>query len=407
MKKIKIILLIAVLGLTLNSPIVFGERSEEINTELKLLNSEIKENKGNLDGLREREEELQEKIANTKNKQASLEKEVAILGNQVAKTELDIERVNAQINEVNLEIRKLILEIENEGENIKDEKNQMGVLLRMLDKRGKASSLEVLLINNSLTDFLNEMKYLENTNEELSNSLNQLERYKEKLEADKSRRNERAKELKKLQEELKDKKKKLEYQKESKSYLIEETQEQEEEFKELLSEAKKQQQQIENEILTLEKEVRNKLNAQQKEKLDFNDSEFAWPVTENYITSTFHDPDYPFRRLIGEHSAIDIRASQGSILKAAASGYVARVKFDGTSNYAYIMIIHGDGYSTVYGHVSQVNVNVDDYVLQGQIIGRTGGLPGSAGAGKFCTGPHLHFEIRKNGIPVNPQEYLP
>jgi murein DD-endopeptidase MepM/ murein hydrolase activator NlpD len=94
-------------------------------------------------------------------------------------------------------------------------------------------------------------------------------------------------------------------------------------------------------------------------------------------------------------------------LRAAGDGYVARVKFSGTTAYAYIMIIHSNGLSTVYGHVSSVSVEQDQYVLQGDKIGLTGGAPRSIGAGAFTTGPHLHFEVRKNGIPVNPLDYLP
>jgi len=71
------------------------------------------------------------------------------------------------------------------------------------------------------------------------------------------------------------------------------------------------------------------------------------------------------------------------------------------------MIIHGNGLSTVYGHVSAVYVKTDEYVVQGQAIGRTGGTPGTPGSGPWTTGPHLHFEVRSNGLPVNPESYLP
>ena len=71
------------------------------------------------------------------------------------------------------------------------------------------------------------------------------------------------------------------------------------------------------------------------------------------------------------------------------------------------MIIHDDVYSSVYGHVSAVSVKEDEYVSQGQVIGKTGGAPRTPGAGPFSTGPHLHFEIRKNGLPVDPLNYLP
>jgi len=138
---------------------------------------------------------------------------------------------------------------------------------------------------------------------------------------------------------------------------------------------------------------------------EFNDAGFIWPVAKNTITAYFDDPEYPFRYVF-EHPAIDIRAGQGTAIKAAASGYIAIAK-DAGRGYSYIMIIHGDGLATVYGHVSKIYVQADEYVVQGQSVGLTGGTPGTNGAGRLTTGPHLHFETRLNGVPVDPLEYLP
>ena len=150
----------------------------------------------------------------------------------------------------------------------------------------------------------------------------------------------------------------------------------------------------------------SKMSEKDKQKLESGASDITWPISGRTITTGFHDPDYPYRKIIGEHPAIDIRAPQGSTLKAAGDGYIARVKFDGSTSYSYIMIIHNNGLSTVYGHVSSVSVAVDQYVHQGDVIGRTGGAPHGTGSGAFTTGPHLHFEVRKDGIPVNPLNYL-
>ncbi|MCU0680465.1 MAG: M23 family metallopeptidase, partial [Planctomycetes bacterium] len=218
-----------------------------------------------------------------------------------------------------------------------------------------------------------------------------------------------------LKKQLEERKVALEYEVQNKTLFLEQTRQSETRYQSLLSKAKEQQDSASSEITDLEKKVRERLAQKAKEKegkegsegIKFSDKGFIWPVPQSYITSKFHDPDYPFRRSLGEHSAADIKASQGTPLKAAASGYIARVKFDGSRNYAYIMIIHGDGLSTVYGHVSGVNIKADEYVVQGQVIGQTGGLPGTPGAGPFSTGAHLHFEVRKDGIPVDPEEYLP
>jgi len=86
---------------------------------------------------------------------------------------------------------------------------------------------------------------------------------------------------------------------------------------------------------------------------------------------------------------------------------VARAKTCSLAScYAYVLIIHTGNLSTLYGHLSQIYITGDQFVNKGDVVGLSGGRPGTVGAGPFVTGPHLHFEVRSNGIPVDPMGYL-
>lgn len=385
---------------------VFGQ-SGETDDEIKALNNKIQDQKKQMDDLAQKQKAYQEMIQKKRNDKDNLVNQLSILENRLAKTQLDIDGTNLNIEKTALEIRKIELDIENTNEEIETERQHMSSLLKLLYKQDQVSTMEMLLLNDSLAEFLNQAKYLENTNSKIKESLETLKFNKDQLDQNKLNLDEKNKELLALRESLQKKEEGLSYEQDSKEIILEETKSSEAEYQSLLARAKKEQLQAEAEVASLEKIIRQKLAAKEKDKLNNSSSDIAWPVPKNVITTGFHDPDYPFRKIIGEHPAVDIRAAQGTTLRAAADGYIARVKFDGTKNYAYIMIIHNDGLSTVYGHVSAVSVVAEQYVKQGEVIGKSGGYPRTIGAGAFTTGAHLHFEVRKNGIPVDPLNYLP
>ena len=404
--EILVFVILLVLGFARAIPYAFSQPAT-IDDEIAELNNQIQQQKKQMDEINNRQKEYQQAINTKKRDQTSLKNQLAILEDKEAQTQLDIEKTNLNIDKTSLEIKKLELDILGVDREIEDDKEKIGNLLRLIYKQDQISSLEALLLNGSLAEFLNQAKYLENTNEKIRESLQELQRKKTDLEKSQIALGEKNQELLGLKKELEKKKESLAYEQESKVIILEETKSSEEEYQRLLAQAKKEQQQAEAEISSLEKSVRRKMSEKDRNQLEGGSTDIAWPTSGRYITTGFYDVEYPYRKIIGEHPAIDIRSPQGTTLRAAGDGYVARVKFDGTTAYAYIMIIHSNGLSTVYGHVSSVSVEQDQYVLQGDKIGTTGGAPRSIGAGAFTTGPHLHFEVRKNGIPVNPLDYLP
>lgn len=122
------------------------------------------------------------------------------------------------------------------------------------------------------------------------------------------------------------------------------------------------------------------------------------PPTNAPITSTYGwriHPKLGYRRL---HAGIDFGAASGSPVKAADGGVVTFSGWKGGYGNA-VIIDHGQGISTLYGHNSQLLVVVGQRINRGDIIA----LVGSTG---LSTGPHIHFEVRENGISVDPAPYL-
>lgn len=124
----------------------------------------------------------------------------------------------------------------------------------------------------------------------------------------------------------------------------------------------------------------------------------SWPVRGS-ISSAYGWRTHPVYGTEGFHEGIDIAASLGAKVAAAATGKVTFVGWSG--DYGRLIVIdHGGGVETAYGHLNDYNVSTGNSVVAGQIVGYVG-ESGNA------TGPHLHFEVRKNGSTVNPRSYLP
>jgi murein DD-endopeptidase MepM/ murein hydrolase activator NlpD len=123
----------------------------------------------------------------------------------------------------------------------------------------------------------------------------------------------------------------------------------------------------------------------------------SWPLSGG-VSSPFGHRVHPILGVRKLHTGIDINGSSGAPIAAAATGRVILAQTYGGYGRA-VVIDHGGGLATLYAHQSQIAVSVGQSVDRGQLVGYVG-CSGS------CTGPHLHFEVRKNGAPVDPLDYL-
>lgn len=145
------------------------------------------------------------------------------------------------------------------------------------------------------------------------------------------------------------------------------------------------------------KKPQNKVVLVGTKKSTASTGKYMWPTKSVYVTS-----HYGPRTLNGKydyHIGIDLRAAVGTDIYAADGGKVIYTGYLGSYGYL-IRIRHDNGDETYYAHMSKISVSTGSRVYKGQVIGKSG-ISGNV------TGPHLHFEIRKNGKTVNPIYYLP
>ena len=411
MKKIFLILFVIITGLLIQPFFAFSQSdgSGGESQEIAELNKKIAEKRAKVQELEKSIAQVKKDINKKRLEATSLKNQISILDNRTTQIELDMEATEEKLDTFTLEINALELEIGIKTKDITRQKEMLAELIRTLNYESGLGYIEVIAVYDNFSDFYNKLQYLQVIQADMGKSAKGLRLAKAELENKKDSAEKRKNSYEELKAELEEKKKDYEEQIFNKENLFFQTKSSESAYQTLLGNLRKQYQDIEAEIASVEREVRNRLEAQNK--LDkIGDSAagglFSWPTQSRYITAYFHDPDYPYRYVF-EHNAIDIRSGQGTAVKAAASGYIARARHCSSSQcYSYIMLIHSDNFSTVYGHLSKIVVSEDQFVTRGDIIGYSGGIPGTVGAGPFVTGAHLHFEVRKNGIPANPLNYL-
>ena len=157
------------------------------------------------------------------------------------------------------------------------------------------------------------------------------------------------------------------------------------------------------EVDAYEEQIKELIRQQQEgSDQEYDDGEWMWPVERqfHYITTYF---GYDAWRG-GNHSGIDIGNAgiNGTNIYASKSGTVIVAKTSYTPGYSYgkyVVIDHGDGYSTLYGHCSDIFVTVGQQVSQGDTVA-------SVGSTGWSTGPHLHFEVRLDGTAQDPFNYV-
>lgn len=350
------------------------EQQKELNTKIDESNTKLEYVQGEMGETLKKVEELNDSITDYEAQYSDLENQITTLENQI-KTN------SAQIQEIQEEY---------------DRKEK--ILKRRtvaLYEAGETTYLDFLLTSKSIVEFLSNYFMISEIIEYDNNLLEELDYKRTKLEEAKQKQEEQEKELRVAKNKINSTNILLNNTKILKeNYMLKLTDE-EKTLQEQIAQYKEEQADLERKILA-------SINWTGTMSIKFTGGVMVWPIAMEgtYITSGYGNRMHPIQGVYKNHAGIDISGSNvnGAPVVAAADGVVTYAGWIG--GYGNCIIInHGSGIVSLYGHGSETVATVGQVVKQGDIVMKVGSTGNS-------TGPHVHFEIRKNGEVVDPIPYL-
>ncbi len=339
------------------------------------------------------QQQLQNKDAQRESKKKEVKSaidELMVAQNQLAEAQKALQAVEDQQNSLELKIKTTKITIEKNKKELEKTKKIYSKRLREIYINGQINYLDVLLGAKDFSDFSSRMYLLQRIIARDISLLSKLEEQKRNLNSQQEALEEDKKQLDKVHADVDAKKKTVEAKAAERRAL----------YDKALAEQNRLEQEY-NDLMETSNNIASMIkNWEQSGTLgSVNGSgRFIWPI-HGEITSPYGWRTHPIFGTQIFHSGIDIAADYGDPILAADSGTVIYAGWMGGYGNA-VMIDHGGGLVTLYGHNTAVLVSEGQAVDKGQVIAH-------AGSTGYSTGPHCHFEVRLHGETVNPLSYLP
>ena len=327
-----------------------------------------------------------------------IDQEVFLINQQII-------NINTQINEYGLLIADKQDALDAAEANLADLQAKNQERIRAMEKNGKVSYWSVIFKANSFVDLLDRLKMIEEIAkadqkrlEDMAKAAQEVEVAKENLQVEKAA-------LEVMKDELDERQVALDEKRAKADELLRELVAIGEEYQLLLDEQEAEQDELMQQIAKAEKEYNEQKRKEEEAARPTYPSTApitnGWRVPCQYwwLSSPFGMRKHPIYGDYRMHNGVDLSCSTGTPIYATRSGTVTIASYNSSAGY-YVNINHGDGFSSIYMHMTHYVVSYGQQVSQGQLIG----YMGSTGA---STGPHLHFGISYNGTYVNPANYMP
>jgi len=374
LKKHKMVLL-AILSIFMLG-IIFPAYADQKQQQLQEVNRQIQQQKANLNSTKKKETDIMSQLNNIEKSMSQTQNEIDATNDRIAYLEHNIQTTQKNMDK--------------QQKDLDEQTETLGDRLVEIYETGDTSYLEVLLSAEDLKDFITRYDMLGSIVEQDVDLIKTINKQKKELALKKSELEVKQRELVSVRESQESQKATLAAQKGEKQEVLGSVQKEKSQYAKALAA-------LEQSSREIEAMIRREQGGGGGPAL--GSGTYTWPAPGySTITSSYGMRYHPILKVRKLHSGMDIGAPSGANIVAADAG---KVIYSGwMTGYGNTVVIdHGAGKSTLYGHQSRILVSNGQTVSKGQIIGKVG----STG---WSTGAHLHFEVRVNGSPVNPAGYL-
>ena len=348
--------------------------------------------------LQNRKNELNNQITEANEQVENIQIELTDTLKQIDNLDQKIETYQDQVDELNGKLETLQNQIKIAEEKLTNLENNYKIQRKTFQNRivaqyeaGDVQYLDVLLSSNTLSEFISNYYLIGEIAKYDRNLLDNIDRQKNEIEKIKTTLTEREKNLKTVKENKEKTATALENAKVIKNSYAKQLTDSEKETQSKIAEYQRELDNLEAQIVTI---------TSIKVGEDYVGGEFAWPAPGySTITSKYGMRVHPILKTHRVHSGTDIAMPMGAYIIAANDGVVTKAGYSSTGYGNMVLIDHGGGVSTLYGHGSEILVQTGQTVKRGDIIMK-------AGSTGWSTGPHLHFEVRINGQHVDSLPYI-
>lgn len=357
--------------------------------------------------LQKQKQALEKKIAEDEAAKKKKQEEQARLAAQLKEIDEQIQGVEQRLTETQAGIQVTAEEIGRTEQAIREKENDLArerdnqaETLRMIYETGSPSTLELLVGANTLSEVLAYHDYLDAIEGRIEQSLGEIDRLKAELEGQKASLEERQAELHRLEGQQQAYRKALAGQQAERTRLLANARTAETKLAEQIAEAERVYSDVNSELTRLMEAARRRAEQRARGEIPKGVSNvgFQWPTSFRYITTEFGGRT-PFQSF---HTGLDLANYAGTDVVASADGVVSHIGQLGYGYGNFVVVSHNERFATLYAHCLDFAENL----AVGQRVNR-GSLVCYMGSTGWSTGPHLHFEIREYGVPVDPRDYLP